>query len=518
MLTTNSLVKGLLIVAYLALYGVLSFLFRDLVNDPLFHALLHIFFIVLICVTYDVLYPYMLMGFKTSRGDLPASRLGALAALINAMHEHADMDSLLDFAGRALTRLMNVEKTTIFICDTLLTTGAENRHAVRGMRQWEPGLLDLDNDEIARSAYTTDPALIRLEGTNPLLLHARSQRTVFFASHCSAAVARELQRFDAEQGLPAHGEQALLCLLLPGGRLLQVGNGDDEAPLLHFFCLQLNIAVERIDAHRRQQARKEAIYAEKMALLSNLSATIAHEMRTPLSGVRASISGVESYLPDLLEGYRYASLQEPTRFFPIRAEHRDMLEGTPARIKSMVDQANSVIDLLLVNLRNRELDHSNFTRCTMAACVEEAVLTFPFKRDQRQHLHLSVGNGFDFTGVHSLMVYVLFNLIKNALYSVEAAGKGDISITLECTAQQHRLIFTDTGLGIGKENLPHIFDRFFTTKNDGTGAGLAFCKRTLTSFNAVMEVDSVLGEYTTFNLDFPVLAAEGREGGERVKH
>jgi hypothetical protein len=115
MLTTNSLVKGLLIVAYLALYGVLSFLFRDLVNDPLFHALFHIFFIVLICVTYDVLYPYMLMGFKTSRGDLPASRLGSLAALINAMHEHADMDSLLDFAGRALTHLMNVEKTTIFI-------------------------------------------------------------------------------------------------------------------------------------------------------------------------------------------------------------------------------------------------------------------------------------------------------------------------------------------------------------------------------------------------------------------
>jgi len=258
MLTTNSLVKGLLIVAYLALYGVLAFLFRDLVNDPLFHAVFAIFFIVFICVTYDVLYPYMLMGFKSSRGDLPASRLGALAVLINAMHEHADMDSLLYFAGSALTRLMNVEKTTILVCDTLVTAGAENRHAVRGVRQWKPGLLGLDHYEIDHSAYSTDPALLRLEETNPLLLHARSQRTVFLASHCSAAVARELQRFDAEQGLPAHGEQGLLCLLLPGGRLLQVGNRDDEAPLLHFFCRQLNIAVERIDAQRRQQARRAA--------------------------------------------------------------------------------------------------------------------------------------------------------------------------------------------------------------------------------------------------------------------
>lgn len=513
MLTTNSLVKGLLIVAYLALYGMLSFLFRHIVNDPLFQALFHIFFIVLVCLTYDVLYPYMLIGFKSSRGDLPASGLGSLAALINAMHEHTDLDSLLDFAGRALTRLMNVERTTIFICDTLVSagaaqgsgSGAQNRHAGRGMQQWEPGLLDMDHYDLDHPA-TTDPALIRLEETNPLLLYARSQRTVFFASHCSAAVARELQRFDAEQALPAHGEQGLLCLLLPGGTLLHSGNREDEAPLLHFFCRQLNIAVERIDAQRRQQARKEAIYAEKMALLSNLSATIAHEMRTPLSGVRASISGVESYLPDLLEGYRYASLHEPTRFVPIRAEHRDMLEGTPARIRSMVDQANSVIDLLLVNLRNRELDRSGFTRCSIAACVEEAVLTYPFKRDQRQRLQYTAGNGFDFIGVHSLMVYVLFNLIKNALYSVEAAGKGDISISLECTAQHHRLIFTDTGLGISAEVLPHIFDRFFTTKNDGTGAGLAFCKRTLKSFDAEIIVDSVLGEHTTFTLEFPLLA------------
>lgn len=515
MLTTNSLVKGLLIVAYLALYGVLAFLLRDLVNDPLFHALLQIFFIVLICLTYDLLYPYMLMGFRSSRGDPPAGRLGSLAALINAMHEHADLESLLEFAGRTLTRLLNVEKTTIFICDSLVAPGSEDRYGARGMQQWAPGLLDLDHDERQHSAYVTDPSLIRLDETNPLLLYARSQRTVFFASHCTASVARELQRFDAEQALPAHGEQSLLCLLLPGGQLLHEGNREDEAPLLHFFCRQLNIAVERIDTQRRQQVRKEAIHAEKMALLSNLSATIAHEMRTPLAGVRASISGVESYLPDLLEGYRYASLQEPSRFFPIRAEHRDMLEGTPARIKGMVDQANSVIDLLLVNLRNRELDRSSFARCSVAACVEEAVLSYPFKRDQRQRLHYSVGNGFDFMGVHSLMVYVLFNLIKNALYSIEAAGKGEISITLECTARRHRLIFTDTGLGISAEHLPHIFDRFFTTKNDGTGAGLAFCKRTLKSFDATIAVDSVVGEHTTFTLDFPVLEADG---SERVMH
>ncbi|MES3008787.1 MAG: HAMP domain-containing sensor histidine kinase [Pseudomonadota bacterium] len=519
MLTTNTLVKGLLIVAYLALYGILAFLFRHVVPDPLFHAGFHIVFIAFVCLTYDLLYPYMLMGFKSSRGDLPASRLGSLAALVNALHEHGDLDSLLDFAGKALVRLMHVEKITIFVCDTILSetvAGAAaattrgpaeraDRSVSRGMQQWQPGLLDIESHDDGTVTNVSNPLLIRLEETNPLLLYARSQRTVFFASHCPVSVARELHRFDSEQALPAQGEQGLLCLLLPGGRLLQGGSLGDEEALLHFFCRQLNIAVERIDVQRRQQARKEAIYAEKMALLSNLSATIAHEMRTPLSGVRASITGVESYLPELLEGYRYASEQAPSRFAPIRTEHRDMLQGTPVRIKSMVDQANTVIDLLLVNLRNRELDRSNFIRCSIKACIQEALFTYPFKRDQRQGLHYSDGDDFDFIGVHTLMVYVLFNLIKNALYSIEAASKGEITIRLERTEHNHCLIFTDTGLGISAEVLPNIFDRFFTTKNDGTGAGLAFCKRTLQSFDGSIGVDSVQGEYTTFTLEFPLL-------------
>lgn len=514
-LTTNNLVKGLLVLAYSALYGLANLVLRNVVSDPLFHALFQIAFIAFVCLTYDLFYPYMLMGFKSSRGNTPVSGLGAFVEVIDVMHEHADLDSLLEYAGKALAGLMKVEKTTIYICDALAGQAVTQHQLLL----WRPASRSAGSNEVS-GHEAVGSELDGAEGPLPTVLgsqsalqwYARGQRTIFFAERSPQDVAAEMFSYGAELAVPAHNEQRLLCLLLPGTRLPGAPAGEDELPLLQFFSRQLNIAIERIDVLNRRESRKDAVYSEKMDLLANLSATIAHEMRTPLSGVRASISGVESYLPDLLKGYMHASAQEPDRFKPIRPEHLEMLSNTPARIKAMVDQANTVIDLLLVNLRNRKLDRANFTDCSMAICVVEAVQTYPYKRNERQKVQFAVDQDFVFPGIHAMMVYVIFNLLKNALYSLEAAHKGDITITLERDAHHSRVIFTDTGLGISTEALPHIFEGFFTTKSEGTGAGLAFCKRTLNSFDAQIYVRSVKDQYTTFIMEFPVIPGRIKSG------
>ena len=71
-----------------------------------------------------------------------------------------------------------------------------------------------------------------------------------------------------------------------------------------------------------------------------------------------------------------------------------------------------------------------------------------------------------------------------------------------------QIIFTDTAEGIPSELLEKIFDGFFTTKSDGTGAGLTFCKRTLVSFGGDMDCKSVYGEYTRFILSLPIITTE----------
>jgi signal transduction histidine kinase len=102
-----------------------------------------------------------------------------------------------------------------------------------------------------------------------------------------------------------------------------------------------------------------------------------------------------------------------------------------------------------------------------------------------------------------LFTHVLFNLLKNALYYIRAASKGEISIWCEQNEKFNILHFKDTGLGMDKEVLEHIFERFFTRTRHGSGVGLAFCKLVMQSFGGDIICDSVKGEYTDFTLSFP---------------
>jgi len=478
---------------YVALYGLLFLVLSAPEGDLLFQAMLHVGFIAFICLTYDIFYPYMLMSFRSSRNSLPQRTMSEFVMQINGMHQHTSLESLLTFVADMLQRLLHTKEPVILVS---ARTDDSTGQSTSAMRRWLPSGTFLPQQGGEESADT-------LQADNPLLLHARAHRNLILASEAPPAVSQALAKIPASLALPGHGEQRLLCLLLVDTEPSRNALSAEEIASLNFFCGQLQIAIERIDNLERMQLRKEAVYKEKMLLMSTLSATIAHEMRTPLSGVRASICGVESYLPDLLASYALASEQQPERFPPLRSGRLLTLEQTPGRIKAMVDQANAVIDLLLVNLRDRRLDPETFLRCSMAACIEEALHTYPFKRNEQGRVECALQQDFSFLGIQAMMVYVLFNLLKNALYSVEAAGKGKVMLTVESDQHYERLLVTDTGLGIDPAVLPRIFEGFFTTKSDGTGAGLAFCKRTVINFGGDISVDSQLGEYTTFTLSFP---------------
>jgi signal transduction histidine kinase len=95
---------------------------------------------------------------------------------------------------------------------------------------------------------------------------------------------------------------------------------------------------------------------------------------------------------------------------------------------------------------------------------------------------------------------VLINLIKNSLDALRGKERGSIKITIIADAEGNRLEFLDNGIGIDEKILPHIFDRFFTTKDRGnnSGVGLTFCRKVMESFGGNITCESKLGEYTFF--------------------
>jgi two-component system, CAI-1 autoinducer sensor kinase/phosphatase CqsS len=102
-------------------------------------------------------------------------------------------------------------------------------------------------------------------------------------------------------------------------------------------------------------------------------------------------------------------------------------------------------------------------------------------------------------------IYIIFNLAKNALYYFKSNPHSTITITID----HHKVIITDTGPGIPQHVLNKLFNNFTTAgKEDGTGLGLAYCRRTMQAFGGKISCESVVGQYTTFTLTFPVISQE----------
>jgi signal transduction histidine kinase len=175
-------------------------------------------------------------------------------------------------------------------------------------------------------------------------------------------------------------------------------------------------------------------------------------------------------------------------------------------ISRQVERSNVVIDMMLASARMEQIESSTFARHSMATCVADALASYPFAGDERTRVSLGVHGDYEFHGSDSLMVYVLFNLIKNSLYAIKAAGKGTIEIEVKAGERVQTLTFTDTGSGIPASALPRIFDTFFTTKHSaGAGIGLAFCHRAIASFGGSLRCESVERHHTTFTMEFPPL-------------
>lgn len=253
----------------------------------------------------------------------------------------------------------------------------------------------------------------------------------------------------------------------------------------------------------RYWADREA--REKLNGILSAASSIAHELRTPLLGIQAGVAGLQKYFPTLLEGYQLAE-QHGLPVSKMRLVKYRVLCSVLGRMEDEISYSNTMINMLLMNARKQDVLTSAFSVCSIVQCVESALARYPFGNQQdRSRVHWYKGEeDFLFLGSSMLMEHVLFNLLNNALYFIHKAQKGEIAIWLTKHSGYWQLHFKDTGLGVPGDQLPYIFNPFFSTKESGTGLGLSFCKKVVKSFNGEMTCQSVFGEYAEFILSFPM--------------
>lgn len=265
----------------------------------------------------------------------------------------------------------------------------------------------------------------------------------------------------------------------------------------------LGISLDITDRkHAEQLEREKVLDEQKIQFLRELAATIAHELRTPLSGIALTRDLIKIAVTKMTEAIE----KDYPDFY---AEKIDAIANETAKyfdqISDIIKRSSTTISLLLHNIKEENIGKQAFKITSIDEDIKTVLQNYPFASDEKEKIEYDAAGAFEYLGDTNLTQLVITNLIKNSLYHIKLKDGAKIRISFKSTKESNSLIFYDSGPGISKEMLPKIFDRFVSGSAGGTGLGLAFCKMVMHAYDGDITCDSKEGKYTSFKLTFPAL-------------
>lgn len=277
--------------------------------------------------------------------------------------------------------------------------------------------------------------------------------------------------------------------------------GDPNAQLPMDYVLRLPILLIVMVGGSLFKFAAERATAEKVRhAYAALAGSIAHEMRNSLGQLKNSLEGMQEALPMPTTANQPQSLS---------AREVDALYRYLGQSELAVSRGLQVISMTLDQVSDKALNTSGFGYQSAVEVAQKAVQDFGYESDvAREKVSVEVVEDFDFWGDETAFLFVLFNLIKNALYYVAVSP----DVTVRIVIERYTVKVRDTGPGIAPDLLPDLFQPFRSTgKSGGTGLGLAYCQRVMRAFGGEIHCESKLGAYTQFVMRFPPVNGPARD-------
>ena len=256
--------------------------------------------------------------------------------------------------------------------------------------------------------------------------------------------------------------------------------------------------IQRILAEKEAHAFKEKVQqrmvvAERLVALGTMASGVAHEINNPLAVIQDSAG----WLQQILE-------KPEMQAMPRREDFKKGLD----RIITAVKRAGKITQQLLqaVKTQTTEMaDPSTFVEVNLKNLSDEAItLVGPEASLKNITVLLESPEPDPVAWSDPLqLLQVLLNLLSNSIQATKEGGQ--VVIRLDTSLEEAKIIVTDTGSGISKENISRIFEPFFTTKeaDQGTGMGLYVSWGIITRLGGLITVESEVDKGTTFIITLP---------------
>ncbi|MBI3590030.1 MAG: GHKL domain-containing protein [Candidatus Melainabacteria bacterium] len=239
-----------------------------------------------------------------------------------------------------------------------------------------------------------------------------------------------------------------------------------------------------------EKTQEQLIRAERLSIIGQMSAGIAHELNNPMMGILNYIQYCLKHTPE--NDNKYSILQDA--------------------IKEINRCIKIVKDILFFSHPGLEME-SGYEKKNCNIILDNALNLLSYRiTEEKVFINKHGTKGLPEIWMKANNIEQVFvNLINNALDALKESNKKEIDIDLSQKDKFVQITITDTGCGISKESLHRIFDPFFTTKpvGKGTGLGLGICHNIIKVHGGSIFCESKLGIGTKFTILLPI---------ERRKH
>jgi len=232
---------------------------------------------------------------------------------------------------------------------------------------------------------------------------------------------------------------------------------------------------------KMEEANIKLIQAEKLASIGRISATIAHEIRNPLTSVKLNIQKVS----------------QSVQLDEIEEEHLKISQEGVGQIEKFIKEFLDFTRTSELNLAQFPVDQILEESIKMMSdflAQKKVILEKKFRK--KEPLALVDGDK---------LRQVFLNILRNAYEAVDEGGKISVSLSLkrEEESRKIRVVISDNGRGIPMGDWENIFEPFYTTKSSGTGLGLAIARKIIEQHRGLIRVIKGEGRGTSFEVLIP---------------